>query len=384
MKREGRHLSVKAHGDEVYRVTCKPDGHYVTCDKHGNGIGDNIALVQEIGPGTGFAEAVYRLSGAPAVRAQPRPTEPKREPPKLPAQGLADKEYGRQYLQGRGISPDTLEHAEKAGMVRYMTGGVLFVGYDRAGVAQNVTKRAITSADPVQKRDFRGSDKRFPPILPGDPGKVWIVEGGADALALHDIAKRSGQQPPTVIVSGGSNVRGFLERAEVQAVLKRAERVTVCGENEKDAETQAKGDAGHQKQAERVAEITGREVRQWKPTPEQGKDVADMNARQGSGDRAPADTTAKRELAAQALEQAFKGMAAKRALQAHGWADTGKQWQTTPALLRTLIDEYNRRPDQQERAWAAWMRDPARSKAIAALIERRREHIRENARGRSR
>jgi len=164
--------------------------------------------------------------------------------------------------------------------VRYADGGVLFVGYDRAGTAQNATRRAIAPADPVQKRDLRGSDKSYPPILPGDPAKVWIVEGGPDALALHDIAKRSGQQPPTVIVSGGANVRSFLERGDVQTILKQAERVIVAGENEKNPEAQAKADAGHQKQAQRVAEITGREVRQWTPKPEHGKDLADMNARQ--------------------------------------------------------------------------------------------------------
>ncbi|WP_223925540.1 hypothetical protein, partial [Aeromonas caviae] len=35
------------------------------------------------------------------------------------------------------------EHAEKAGMVRYADGGVLFVGYDHTGTAQNATRRAI-------------------------------------------------------------------------------------------------------------------------------------------------------------------------------------------------------------------------------------------------
>ncbi|WP_223920897.1 hypothetical protein, partial [Aeromonas caviae] len=35
--------------------------------------------------------------------------------------------------------------------------------------AQNATRRAIAPADPVQKRDLRGSDKIYPPILPGDP-----------------------------------------------------------------------------------------------------------------------------------------------------------------------------------------------------------------------
>ncbi|HDS4790969.1 TPA: hypothetical protein QH391_005235, partial [Klebsiella pneumoniae subsp. pneumoniae] len=172
VKREGRHLSVKAGGDEAYRVTRQQDGRWLWCDRYGNDGGDNIDLVREIEPGTGYAEAVYRLSGAPTVRQQPRPSEPKRQPPQLPAQGLAAREHGRDYLKGRGISPDTIEHAEKAGMVRYADGGVLFVGYDRTGTAQNATRRAIAPADPVQKRDLRGSDKIYPPILPGDPAKV--------------------------------------------------------------------------------------------------------------------------------------------------------------------------------------------------------------------
>ncbi|MEB2392960.1 hypothetical protein, partial [Escherichia coli] len=78
VKREGRHLSVKAGGDEAYRVTRQQDGRWLWCDRYGNDGGDNIDLVREIEPGTGYAEAVYRLSGAPTVRQQPRPSEPKR------------------------------------------------------------------------------------------------------------------------------------------------------------------------------------------------------------------------------------------------------------------------------------------------------------------
>ncbi|WP_223930809.1 hypothetical protein, partial [Aeromonas caviae] len=36
-----------------------------------------------------------------------------------------------------------------------------------------------------------------------------------------------------------ANVRSFLERDDVQAILKRAERVTVAGENEKNPDAQA-------------------------------------------------------------------------------------------------------------------------------------------------
>lgn len=285
VKREGRHLSIRSSGgDEVYRVTRQHDGHWVTCDRFENGIGDNIALVQELEPGTGFAESVYKLSGAPSVAkstsTRPVPAPVVRQPPKMPAQDAQDVKRGRAYLFERGITLETIEHAEKVGMVRYAEGGVLFIGYDRVGTPRNATRRAIAPTDPVQKRDLRGSDKSYPPVLPGNPLRVWIVEGGADALALRDITKRRGQQPPTIIVSGGAGVRSFLARADIQAILKRAERVTVAGENEKTPAAQSKADAGHQKQAQLVAEITGCEVRQWTPKPEHGKDLADMNARQ--------------------------------------------------------------------------------------------------------
>lgn len=165
-------------------------------------------------------------------------------------------------------------------MVRYARDGVLFVGYDSTGVAQNVTRRAIAPTDSVQKRDLHGSDKRYPPILSGDQKTVWIVEGGADALALHDLYKRRGKQPSTVLVSGGANVRGFLERPEIQTILKRADRVIIASENEKNAKVQTRTEASHRKQAERVFEITGRAVKSWKPKPNQGKDLADVNDRQ--------------------------------------------------------------------------------------------------------
>jgi len=279
VKREGRHLSVQAGGDEVYRVTQQQDGRWLWCDLYGNHGGDNIDLVREMEPSLGYSEAVYRLLGAPTVRQQPRPV-PKREPPKLPVESIDARENGRNYLVERGITMETIREAEKSGMLRYTDGAVLFVGYDRSGTAQNATRRATDPHDSVQKRDLRGSDKRYPPILPGNPSKVWIVEGGADALALHDMAKRGGRQPPTVIVSGGANVRGFLENPQVQDILRGAHVVTVALENEKDADTQARTDAGHQKQAQVVAELTGRDVMLWKPKPEQGKDLAEMNARQ--------------------------------------------------------------------------------------------------------
>ena len=103
-----------------------------------------------------------------------------------------------------------------------------------------------------------------------------------------------------------------------------------------------------------------------------------------AAERANQEAQRRQEHARQELEREFRNMATRRAMKAHGYRDTSDDWQATPRPLRELIDDYNRRPKaQQERDLAAWMRDPEKSQAIATLIERRREYIRENDRGMS-
>jgi len=266
------------HGDEAYRCTRKDDGHWVTCDKYENGIGDNIALVQELEPGTGFAESVYRLSGAPSVAraTRPAPAPVKREPPKMPAQDPADVRRGRAYLFERGITLETIEQAEKAGMLRYSARGVLFVGRDDAGTAQNIMRRAVDASELVQKRDLFGTDKRHPQMLLGATDTVLIVEGGTDALAAVDIARREKRPAPTVLVSGGANVKGFMQTPWVQKVLKLAKKVIVAFEREATPEAQAKTDAAHLVQMQRLREVCSAQVTGWKP-PEGIKDMAELN-----------------------------------------------------------------------------------------------------------
>lgn len=277
VQRQGRHLSARGgDGDEVYRVTRRQDGRWLWCDRGGAAGGDNVALVQVIEPGLAFAEAVARLCGGAASPPRPLPS-PARPPdlPQLPTPGPTARDRGREYLRGRAISTETVLHAEEGGFVRYADGGVFFVGYDREGRVRSATRRAIDPYDPVPKRELRGSDKAFPAILTGDSGTVWVVEGGVDALALHDLARRAGRPPPTGVVSGGATVLAFFSQPEIQALLRKARRVVIAGEHEKSRAAQERADAGHLRQAERVAEITGHAPCIWKPRV--GKDLAELN-----------------------------------------------------------------------------------------------------------
>jgi hypothetical protein len=282
VRQEGRHLSIRdSTGDERYRITRKPDGHWIACDKHSNGIGDNISLVQDIEHGLGFADAVYMLSGSPASTSTSLVRNivdkvVERIAPEVPTQLDMYIKAGRKYLHGRGIDIETIEYAEKAGMLRYCSVGVLFVGSDENNIAQNITRRAIYASTKLQKWDFKGSDKRHPQHLPGAPDTVWIVEGGVDALAAHDLARRRQKPPPTVLVTGGANARGFLETPWVQKILRLAKRIIVAFERESSAEKQALTDTAHKEQMQKLQEVCAGQVISWKP-PEGIKDIAELN-----------------------------------------------------------------------------------------------------------
>ena len=283
VKRDGQnHLSVELNGDQIYRITKKQDGHYVACDKYGNGIGDNIALIQDVRPDLKFAEAVYKLHAYDLnykfENKNKNQEIDKIIDLKIPRQVENERKLGREYLhEKRGISFDTINYAEKVGLIKYSDKGVLFVGYDENQNVKNVTQRLIRESNAIQKMDYKGSDKQYCQTIEGNKKSIWIVEGGIDALALRDLALRQKQDPPTILISGGANVKSFLERDSIQNLLKEASRVTIAVENEKSVQAQNRSDQGHEKQKERIKEIVGdqKEVRSWSHP--SFKDIAEMN-----------------------------------------------------------------------------------------------------------
>lgn len=244
----------------------------VWCHRDGTGIGDNCAVAMAV-TGLPFRDALELLLGHAAahpVTYAPAPTE--RRVLRIPSTTAEAEQAGRGYLRGRGVSDTALATAEACGMLRYIPGAVLFVGHDGTR-PMSVTRRGYLPGDAVPKRDLAGTDKSWPAILPGSLDSVWVVEGGADALALHTLYP---EDPPTVIVSGGAGSKAWLEQAHVIARLERARQVTVAAEREKDEVTQARTDAQHQAQAEHIRRYCA-EVVIWNPPPGI-KDLAEMLA----------------------------------------------------------------------------------------------------------
>lgn len=280
IKKEGRHSSVRdSSGNELYRLTRATDGHYLYCDKTGTAGGDLIDLAMILG-GYSYHQAVRALLANQGSSITHTPVQKHESAPivlRLPVASPSDIQCSRCYLESRGISFETIQFAEQCGMLRYCGGGVLFCGYSPDGLLRNVTRRAISIKDSLQKRDLKGSDKRYPPILLGLRSKVWIVEGGCDALALRDLAIRQHEQMPTILVSGGANICNLFESEHVQEILKAAVKVTIARENEKDEETQQRTDAAHEKQANKIRLLTTAEVDSWQPANRAIKDLAAFN-----------------------------------------------------------------------------------------------------------
>lgn len=264
---QGRHVEL----ENGIRGTYKPE--LVWCAKDGTGLGDNCALVMQLA-GVDFRRALELLLGhaaaSPAVYTQPAPVC---KVLRIPSGSVEDRQRGREYLLGRGISINALNVAEQCGMLQYAPGAVLFLGRDGAGQPRSATRRGYLPEDPMPKRDLSGTDKSWPAVIPGLSSELWIVEGGADALAMLTLRPFN---YPSLLVTGGVHVTSWLDNPQVQQHLRNAAEVVVAGEWEKDQVTQSRTDSQRQKLTERLRKLVPTvNVEVWMPR-EEHKDLAEM------------------------------------------------------------------------------------------------------------
>ena len=184
-----------------------------------------------------------------------------------------------EYVKSRGISLSTINSAQEAGFLDKTSAGVRFIGLDVTGQPKNAETRLVEPKIQGGKLTkficTPGSDRSYPPVLPGtDKGEVHVVEGGFSALGLKEIMNRQGMSP-TIIVSGGKDNTSWLRHDHVKALIKGAD-VTLHTENERSAEIQAHSVLANNKQCHAILEVGALKVTKQQP-PAQFKDNADIN-----------------------------------------------------------------------------------------------------------
>jgi hypothetical protein len=269
------------------------NGTWVSCDWHSAAVGDNIALATWVDPELEFRDAVRELLGL-ANSAQPVVTKFRAAPTELPqfpqVPPAAGEALGRQYLKGRGISDAIIDAAVAAGALSWCQGGVLFLGRDHGDAARPVRAATIRYFEPtaatdgkvVSKRDLANSDKSFPVLFLGDPTHVVVAEGGVSGLAIQEMADLERRPAPTVIVTGGANIRGWLnENQPLRVMVRAADYIAVMAENEVDRDgrpaplKQTRTDAARQQLARLIAQARDGEVPDIVYPPDGIKDAAE-------------------------------------------------------------------------------------------------------------
>lgn len=192
------------------------------------------------------------------------------------------------YALSRGISQETLKEAGEQGVIKADHRGLVFVGHDHEGKIRSAETRFIKAEqigdETTTKMCYAGTDKTFPPILRGNDKDVHFVEGGFDALALHDLYKREGKEPPTTIITGGARTLKWQDNPEICNLIKNADHVRPWYDNELkadgqiDAKKQADTQEAHDKQRDTIIQIRGQVegVEEMRP-PAGVKDIADWN-----------------------------------------------------------------------------------------------------------
>lgn len=303
LKKEGTNgwCENKAQKDNPYHFFKGDDGLWRA--RSGSNYLNAIQYVQQF-ENREFKDAVAVMSGADGVTAlaidralqQSQALGNKSRNAAAIVIRAADKEQRERaaiYARDeRGISRETLTEAHKQGFLALDDRGIAFVGHDQEGKICNAETRLLKPEkykdEYLSKVSYAGSDKTYSPILHGNDRDVHMVEGGFDALALHDLAKREGKEPPTVIVTGGARTLKWSNNPQVQELIKGAETVTNHRENEVDKKTglpdpkkQAETDEAHEKQVAAIVQIRGNADGVKNARPPLGvKDLADWNKKQ--------------------------------------------------------------------------------------------------------
>lgn len=288
--RNGNNLDAVGHGLRLGKKVSNGEQIWLA---NGTAVGDAIQVVQQLdksylNKSTSKAEAILVIeafmishgTSKSASRSNSHSTAPKEF--KLTAAHRDTDGVISEYIKTRGIAWSTFNQAQEAGFADKTSAGVRFIGRDAEGQPKNAETRLVEPkihGDKLTKFICApGSDRSYPPVLPGTKrGEVHVVEGGFSSLGLKEIMKRQGKSP-TIIVSGGKDNISWLKHAHIQELVNGAE-VTLHTENEKTPEIQVVADEAAIKQCEALSKAGASKIVMQRP-PTQFKDNADLNLHQ--------------------------------------------------------------------------------------------------------
>ena len=195
------------------------------------GIGGYSALDYLIKvKGCSFMEAMEAVIGRAAIPPPSRAPAPKAEKPKrlLLPPPAPDNRAMLQYLAGRGIDQEILDYCVQTGRVYESRnkghGNVVFVGFDKAGIARFGCLRGIGEAR--FHGDVSGSDKHYSFALPAcvENPDVHLCECAIDVMSYATLCKLDGidwRRHNLLSLAGIYQPKKKIEESKLPAALTR-------------------------------------------------------------------------------------------------------------------------------------------------------------------
>lgn len=252
---------------------------------HGFGFMEALNLVHAV---CGGETANQRHAGKKVAEEQTSPEDSAmlinflRKCGSMKSQGAA---HARQYLRNRGISDEVIDLFAREKILFFsprradFQESLVFVGWEikrTAGmdekrpalIARRLTGGSLIGDGPSNKKNVRGSKKKWVPIFEGR-GAAIFVEGGVDMLSIAEICAQNGGEIPSIIATCGAPSMDMWENENLKKIVRDCGRAVFVSDN--DFHLDEKARAGKRENLEthlRMAESLGARGKIIYPDPE--------------------------------------------------------------------------------------------------------------------
>ena len=168
-------------------------------------------------------QAVEMIMGGAAIKEPAFYYEPNPKPKELVIPELErDPKRAVKYLESRGIQPEIIQYCRDHSLIYESRPyhNVIFVGYDKAGIARYAAARGTISS---YKGEVSGSDKRYSFSItdPSETGHLHLFESAIDLLSYASMELLDGKDWKKDSLLSLAGVSGSQNGTVVPAALKQ-------------------------------------------------------------------------------------------------------------------------------------------------------------------